>query len=412
MQGFDELMAEMSAAFQEISADEIDLEIDRWLPRIGLTLEIDRITLGQVDFEHGMLHVTQRWAAKGVPIYPKSLNPNAVFPWLTSKIMAGELVVLSRIQDAPRDAAQEVAVAERKKTRSAVVVPLKAGGVVIGAVGFDSVAKVQTWNPRTVRRMCLFSALVGHALERRRTGSEIIRLQEEMRLLSPAILMGELTASLAHELNQPIGAILNNAQAARRLLNAKRLDRKELGNALDGIIRDDLRASDTVRHVREIFAPSKTQMSSLDLTQVLVEVEPILLNDAKLREITLHFELPPKLPWIVGSRPQLKLVLINLIINAFDSISGSRARERAVDVYARAADPSCVNVAVRDSGQGINREMAPRLFDAFFTTKPNGMGMGLAIARSIIESHGGRIWARQNPDRGATMEFTLPVKAA
>lgn len=412
MEHFDALMAEMSAAFLKISADQTELEIDRWLPRVGRALELDRITVGQVNPGSGMLRVTQRWAAKDVPLYPKNLNPNAVFPWLTNKIMADELVVLSRIQDAPREAAREVMVAERKKTRSAVIVPLKVGGVVIGAVAFDSVAKVQAWSPRTVRRMCLVTTIAGHALERRRMGSEIIRLQEEMRQLSPAVLMGELTASLAHELNQPIGAILNNAQAARRLLNAKRLDREELGDALDGIIRDDIRASDTVHHVREIFAPSKAQMASLDLTQVLLEVEPILLNDAKLREITLRFDFPAKLSWVVGSRPQLKLVLINLIINAFDSISDSRARERAVDVYAREANPGCVSVAVRDSGKGINPEIAPRLFDAFFTTKPNGMGMGLAIARSIIENHGGRLWARQNPDRGATMEFTLPIKAA
>lgn len=240
--------------------------------------------------------------------------------------------------------------------------------------------------------------------------TETLRLHEEMRQSSRLIMMGELTASLAHELNQPLGAISNNAQAGRRFLAAKNPSLKEVKNILDEIINDNTRAAEIIRNLRGLFQRDGLIMSRVDLRQVLLDVERIVGPDALRRNISLRVESPVALPPVTGNRTELVQATINLVQNAFDSICENPEGPREIQVRADQGEGECVHVKVRDSGKGIDSRFMPRLFDAFFTTKPTGMGMGLAIVRSIIENHRGRIWATQNPDRGATLEFVLPVE--
>jgi len=406
---FEDLLAEMSSTLLRATTDQIDGEINRWLRRIAFAFGIDRGSIGQINHVDGLLYTTHQWSRQSVTPMPHSMNANEIVPWLTGKIMSDELVVLSRLEDAPPEAAKDVQFGRTMGTRSVVTVPFKVGGVVVGAVAFDAVLRRRTWSQRTIRRLSLFAEIFGSALQRSRTAAEIRRLQSEVRQISQIVMMGEVTASLAHELNQPLGAILSNAQAARRLLNAKTPDLKEVGTALDDIISDNTRAVETIRNVRALFQRVELTTSSLDLNQILLSVERILRSDAKTREVSLRFELPASLPAVVGRGTELIQALINLVVNAFDSISEAGAGPREVVVRASQNGPTRVHIAVRDSGKGIDPSIMPRLFQAFVTTKSKGMGMGLAIARSIIENHGGRLWATQNPERGATMEFYLPA---
>jgi predicted ATPase/signal transduction histidine kinase len=244
----------------------------------------------------------------------------------------------------------------------------------------------------------------------RQSNVELIHLHEELRHVSRAAMMGELTASLAHELNQPLGAILSNAQAVRRLLAAKKPNLTEVNAAVEEIIGDNSRAVETIRYARTLFQRGEAQMSSVDLKQVLLDVERILAGDAVFKNISFHLDLPASLPTVIGNRTQLIQALMNLVLNAFDAVCENGSGPREVEIRAREHDTERVHIAVRDSGDGIDPKVMPRLFDAFFTTKPKGMGMGLAIVRSIVESHGGRLWATRNPERGATLEFELPVE--
>jgi signal transduction histidine kinase len=408
--GFEELLGDLSATLVRATVDEIDNEIERSLQRIILGLGIDRGSVAEFEPTTGTLQVTHHWAREGVTTLAKRLNANEALPWLAGKVLAGELVVVSRIADLPPEAAKEALNAQATGTKSNVTVPLRIGGVIVGGVSFTTVFSEREWSKQAVQRFKLVAEVFGNALERKRAVAEILRLQEEMKQVSSVVMMGELTASLAHELNQPLGAILSNAQAARRMLGAENPDLIEVRAALDDVIRDDGRAVEILQNVRALFRRDQPQKSRLDPKQVLMDVERILRHDAKMKKISLTLDPVASLPPVVGDRTQLMQALINLVLNAFDAVSGENDGPRQVVLSASQPEAGHVRVAIRDSGKGIDPTIMPRLFDAFFTTKPTGMGMGLAIARSIIEKHSGRLWATQNGDRGATLQFVLPTE--
>jgi signal transduction histidine kinase len=255
-----------------------------------------------------------------------------------------------------------------------------------------------------------------HENNRRKKAEEdlerISRMYGEAHLDARAELMGGVTAALADELNQPLGATDTNAQAARRFLSAPNPELIKVKAAIEDIIRDNSRAADIVRNFRTTFQRHTAQTTSVDLEEILHDVERIVRHDATHKEVAVRFDLPASLPLVMGNRVQLVQVLMNLIQNALEAMCNYDDHEgvREVVICARQRELWRVHLAVRDSGKGIDSVVMPRLFEPFFTTKTNGIGMGLTIARSIIENYDGRVWATRNPDCGATMEFDLPVK--
>jgi signal transduction histidine kinase len=405
---FEKLLSDLSAAFIRVSVEEIDNEMERWLQRIVMTLHMDRGTVGQLD-QSGAVYITHQWARSGVTAPDKGLDVRQSLPWTAHKLFAGELVAVSQIDEFPPEAVEERNYARLNGGACTLAIPMKIGAAVIGAVSFGAVLSPRSWTSEMVRRLQLVAAIFANALERRRAEAEIRRLSEELRQASQVMTMGELTASLAHELNQPLGAIFNNAKAARRLLAAKTPDLTEIDAALDDIVRDDARAVDIVKSVRAMFQRDEAKMASVDVSQLLHDVARIVNTDARMKEISWLLELPDSLPPVRGDKTHLTQAILNLVVNAFDSVcDGEPPRE--VALRAGWEDHDHIHVAVSDSGRGIDAKLMPNLFEPFFTTKPSGMGMGLTIVRSIIENHGGRIWAAQNPDRGATLKFILPVE--
>jgi signal transduction histidine kinase len=222
-------------------------------------------------------------------------------------------------------------------------------------------------------------------------------------------LLGELTASIAHEINQPLGAILSNADAAELLLDSESPPLDEVRKILADIRNDDLRASEIIRHIRLLTRKRAMQMGSLDVNEVAADVVQLMEPEARRRNVLLHTEFTAAPATICGDRVHLYQVLMNLILNGMEAMIGTPEGERGLFVRTATNGEQRVEVSVTDSGLGIPPEKLPRLFDSFFTTKENGMGLGLAIARSIIDAHHGRISAENNSARGATFRFDLPV---
>jgi len=220
--------------------------------------------------------------------------------------------------------------------------------------------------------------------------------------------MGQLTASISHEVAQPIAASITNANAALRWLGADPPDLEEAGAALNRILRNGQRAKEVVGRIRAMVRREPPQKSQFDLNEMVREV--IVLTQAELHRngISLRAQLSESLPRVVADRIQLQQVLLNLILNAVESMAGIRDQERDLLIITEPDDARCMRVVVSDSGPGLTPDSIPPLFEAFYTTKPGGMGMGLSICRSIVEAHGGRIWAEPNEPHGAVFAFTVP----
>ncbi|MGZ8424731.1 MAG: ABC transporter substrate binding protein [Candidatus Binatia bacterium] len=240
---------------------------------------------------------------------------------------------------------------------------------------------------------------------------ELQRQREDLAHVTRVSLMGELTASLAHELNQPLTAILSNAQAAQRFLMNPAFNLDEVRDILKDIVEDNNRAAEIIRNIRALVRKEELTFARLDLPAVIRDVLSLVHGDADLRNVQVDYQPGNEVPSVRGDRIQLQQVLLNLLLNAFDAMKESRTDERWVSVRVHSEGMGLVEVSVRDGGIGLTNGNLDRIFEPFFTTKKEGLGMGLSISRSIVEAHGGHLWAENNQDRGATFHLVLPVFA-
>ena len=238
--------------------------------------------------------------------------------------------------------------------------------------------------------------------------------QAQLAHITRVTTLGEVTASLAHEVNQPLAAIVNNANACLELTPGGR-DLDEVREALADIVRDGERASAIIERVRGLARRSPPEKVPLRLADVVADVLALAAAESATRNVAIRTDVGPDLPVVLGDRVQLQQVLLNLVVNGMDAMSAVAEGERRLEIRGRAdsqeGSPAAL-LSVEDRGIGLEAGQADSIFDAFYTTKPHGMGMGLAISRSIIEAHGGRLWAQANHGPGATFAFSLPAAAA
>jgi PAS domain S-box-containing protein len=246
--------------------------------------------------------------------------------------------------------------------------------------------------------------------ERKRAEETLRRAQAALSHITRVMTIGELTASIAHEVNQPLTGIVTNASACMRWLGGSTPNLIEARESLTRIVRDGKRAAEVITRIRALVRKAKSEMAPLNINEALEEV--VLLTQFELRKNKVKFDLnlDLSLPPVIADRVQFQQVVLNLLINAIEAMASLEDTSRELQLISRWQEPASVLIAVRDSGIGIGSQPIDELFEAFFTTKAQGMGMGLAISRSIVEAHGGRLWAESNSDRGATFQFTLPVQ--
>src|SRR6267142_4743937 len=233
--------------------------------------------------------------------------------------------------------------------------------------------------------------------------------QAELAHVTRVTTLGELTASISHEVNQPLAAVVNAAAACLRWLDRGTPNLDEARRALDLIVNEGNRASEVIRRVRALANKTDIEKVPLDVNDVVREAIALVQHELTSHRVSLRMELAPALPMILGDRVQLQQVIINLVMNGVEAMQSVTDRPRELAIGSHQNETRQVLVTVTDSGVGTSAEHADRLFNAFFTTKSSGMGMGLSICRSIIEAHGGRLWATANVPHGATFQFTLPV---
>jgi PAS domain S-box-containing protein len=258
-----------------------------------------------------------------------------------------------------------------------------------------------------------FLGYIGSAIDitqRKEAETNLRHQREQLARMTRISTMGELAASLAHELTQPLTAILANAQAAERLMTAKPPDLEEIGAILKDIVNDNTRAGEIIWRMRALARKENLELCPLDLPTVVRDVAMLLHSDAILHNVRLRLDLGCGLSPVRGDRVHLQQVVLNLLLNAFDAMKDVPANEREIQLWVVAEGEETLKVGVSDCGTGVPRETLDKVFEPFYSTKHDGLGMGLAISRSIIEVHGGRLWAECNdPKPGATFYFAVPV---
>jgi C4-dicarboxylate-specific signal transduction histidine kinase len=251
--------------------------------------------------------------------------------------------------------------------------------------------------------------LLAEMAERKRAEDAYYEAQAELARVNRMSTMGALAASISHEVNQPLAAVVTNADACLMWLSSDPPNLDEVRSAVDSIAREGTRASEVVRHIRAMFTKAAPERVQVQLNDLIREVAALMHVQASRNEVALHIELAEDLPAAMGDRIQLQQVMVNLVLNGIEATNPVTDRPRHVTIRSDRINAHEALVAVRDSGVGIDPRDEKRIFDTFFTTKSEGMGMGLAICHSIIEAHGGRLWASANEDHGATLQFTLPI---
>lgn len=239
--------------------------------------------------------------------------------------------------------------------------------------------------------------------------SALMQTQAELTRLARALSMGEVTASIAHEINQPLTAVVTNGDACLQWLSTNPPNLEKARQSVEKIIQDGARAGTVVGRIRSLFRKEHLTKNRVDINEVIQELVEFLRHEASTRHISLCGQLSPHLPAVKADRVQLQQVVLNLVMNAMDAVTDASAKQQEIVIRSRIENGQEVLVSVEDRGTGVNPQAIERIFEPFFTTKPHGIGVGLSISRSIVEAHEGRLWAVPNPGGGAIFQFTLPI---
>ncbi|HSC29649.1 MAG TPA: ATP-binding protein [Vicinamibacterales bacterium] len=417
---FETLLSEVSAALLTHRTNEIDREIEHMLQRVGEEMDFDRAILSERTGGRPEARATHLWTRDGVAAAPRTFDADT-YPWIATRLAAGEPIHVPQLDALPAQASVDRQSFERAGIRSLTVVPLVVEEMVVGALGFSSLRRERAWPPELVPRLQLLADVFANVLarkqadralresdeRRRQAEQEVQRQREELAHALRVATLAELTTSLAHELKQPLTAVVLNAQVGRRLLETA--SGQELVEVLDDIRRDATRAADVIQRLRALLQKREPQHKPLDLNDVVGSVVTLVRHDLEHAHVSLRLTLHEALPLVRGDAVQLQQVILNLLLNAREALSTLQSGPRALDVATKPDGHGFVRVTVRDSGVGVPESELTRIFEPFVTTKAHGLGMGLAISRSIIESHGGRIWATANEDHGLTVHVQLPA---
>jgi signal transduction histidine kinase len=398
---FEKFLSSLTTALSHLSAGDFNREVQRALHRVVDFLGVARGSLIEFSRDGSTTHswAIEEWMDVGE------------FPWMTACLQRGDVVSFSELEKLPDEAAVDRRNYLDHRVKPQVAVPLLAGGLVVGGLVFGTgdAERSRSDEVLLMQQLHLLGEVFANALSRKQGELETQRLRQELTHIGRVSAMGELSASLAHELNQPLTAILSNAQAAQTLLACDVVDLEAMREILADIVADDKRAAAVIRRLRSLLRKGDLEFVPLDVNEIVSEVGWLVKNDALTRNVSLRLDLAADLPGVLGDRVQLQQVVLNLVLNGLEALRPPWAGARTLVIRTAMDGAATVTVAVQDSGAGIDEKDTDRIFQPFYTTKAEGLGMGLAIARTIVDAHGGRLAAANNEHGGATVHFTLPM---
>jgi PAS domain S-box-containing protein len=406
------LMAQHTVTQMLAEAGTLEEVTPKILQTVCEFLQWDLGTLWSIDREAGVLRCVEVWSKESVevPQFEAISRESTFMPGigLPGRVWSSRKPVY--IPDIANNVSLPRApIAAREGLHAACAFPIVLGGDVLGVMEFFS-HEIRQPEQELLNMMATLGSQIGQFIERKRAEDALQHAQIELAHVTRVATLGEMTASIAHEINQPLGAVVNSASACLRWLDAQKLE--EARRSASRVIAEGHRAGEIIARIRALAKKAPPEKDFVDINETIREVIALARSEVQRNGVSLDTRLSDEvyyLPLILADRIQLQQVILNLIINAIEAMSGAADAPRELLIRSGITESQRVLVAVRDSGPGLDPKSLDRLFDAFYTTKPHGMGMGLAICRSIIDAHGGRLWATANDDGGATFQFTLPT---
>ena len=396
---FEKLLSFLATAFSHLSAAVFDSAVLRGLRLVVDFLGVDRGSL--IEFTRDGT-ATRSWAVE-------EWVEMGEFPWMTARLQRGEVINVSQLEELPDEAAVDRQSYLMHRVKPQVAVPLLVSGIVVGGLIFSTVGAERAKSDELIQQLHLLGEVFANALSRKQAELEAMRLRQELAHIGRVSALGELTASLAHELSQPLTAILSNAQAAQRLLAGDMVDLEKVREILSDIVADDKRAAAVISGLRGLLKKGEPEFVLLDLNEIVGAVAWLMRSDTIMRNVSMSLDLASDLPNARGDRVQLQQVVLNLVLNGLEAMREPHAGARTLVIRTARDAAGAVQVTVQDSGPGIAPKDLGHIFEPLYTTKREGLGMGLAIVHTIIRAHGGTVGAENNRDGGASFRFTLPV---
>ena len=413
--GFERLASGVLASILIAGPGAEDAAILSGLHGIAGFLGVDRATLWRWSKADGLYHLTHRWLSETSGEPPSTIDASRI-PWINARLMSGHTVALARASDLPSEAAADLPALEAIGLTALLAVPMGPPGNVTGAFVLSNGRQERGWPQNVVDGACLL-AEVFDSLVARRLGVERERLAEQraeqdreaLSHMARVDMLGKLSASIAHQLNQPLAAILANAEAAQTMLGRDGPDLVELREICGDIIAEDNRAAEVIRRLGALYRRGAVTLTALNIDRLIAETLELLRSELVTREITVSADLAAKGVLVDADGVQLQQVLLNLIVNAADAMDHLPVAERLVSIRSdfQAGE---VSVSVRDHGPGIPPADLDAVFDAFWTTKAKGLGIGLAICRSIATAHKGVLTAANAGGGGTCFSLVLPAQ--
>jgi len=405
---FEMLLSALCARFSTLAEEDLDGEIELWLGRLVGALEVDRSSFAQLKPD-GSLVITHAFALPGVAACPPG-PVNASLPWLTRQFLAGRTVLMTRVpDDLPEEAIEERRYFTDIGMKAGIGIPVLIGGAPLCVLTFGVFRRPRTWAADVIARLRIAGDAFGNAIARRAARRRLEEKQLELVHVGRVAAMGELASVIAHELDQPLTVVVSNAESLRHALRCDEPDLADADEALWEITDAAMRVSEIVRRERQLLRKGPPTAEALDLNEVIREIELFIRGEARQFGTRVALELLPELPAVYGDLVQLQQVIFNLSRNALQAMRAQPAEGRTLTI-STAPDTEVVTLSVADTGAPVDPLVLRRMFEPFYTTKPTGLGMGLAISKSIVDNHRGRLWAMPNPLGGLTMHVSLPRK--
>ncbi|MDM0033728.1 ATP-binding protein [Variovorax sp. J22P271] len=406
---FERLLAQLSERLGDIAEPDFLVRTERALSRLLVFLDCDRCTFSEFvggDYLNVLCSVGS--AAFGPLPRGRLQYP---FRWFVDTLRSGRIVAMSNLPDElPPEAAEEAEHCRRTGLRSHISIPVRVGGRVTSVLSFATVRAARGWPPEMVDRLRIVGDLLGSSVALARSEEEVRQLRHRVWHADRVQRVGALTAAIAHEVNQPLAAILSNAQAGLQYLARGDAAPEAIQDILESVVREGKRAAETVRTMRALIRRDDTRRERIDLAVALGEAERLLQSEFAANGVCLETCFDAAC-WVLADKVQMEQVALNLLLNAAAAVQGGPQATRRVRLQVTQGDEGRVRMSVRDAGKGIAPQDLRSIFEPFWTTGQEGLGLGLAICRSIVEAHGGRIWAESNPEGGATFNVELPAAA-